>query len=243
LLEYFLQDGLPEDSVVCSLLSSSSSGSSSPVTMKKKSTRRLSRNPVFMPTLRVLKRDIRRKYNEMWCNTINNHDPSLVAKFFTEFAMPNIRFFFSTAGPDPQAECYALYMEEKKRTKKPELVIGTKDVVSGLVVAFHMTPDLIVRMGRSQVRVREGDSGSVVAADFVMKGTQVFLPYGTGPDGSMYEAGCGPESLTLKWEKMNTPRDFQMAGKTYMVLDEMNRITCLQIKIDFYGLQEISTPF
>jgi hypothetical protein len=209
--------------------------------MKKKSTRRLSRNPVFMPTLRVLKRDIRRKYNEMWCNTINNHDPSLVAKFFTEFAMPNIRM--TTAGPDPQNPCYATYMEEKVRTRKPEMMVGTDDIVKGMVVAFHMTPDLIVRMERSQVRVREGDSGSVVVADFEMRGTQVFVPFGTGPDGSMYEAGCAPDSLTLRWEKINTPKDFAMKGKTYMVLDEMNRITCVQLKIDFYRIEEISTPF
>jgi hypothetical protein len=94
-----------------------------------------------------------------------------------------------------------------------------------------------------QVRVREGESGSVVVADFVMKGTQVFLPYGTGPDGSIYEAGCAPDSLSLKWEKMNKPRDFGMEGTIYMVLDQMNRITRVQLKIDVYRIEEISTPF
>jgi hypothetical protein len=51
-------------------------------------------NPAFLPHIRILKKDIRRTYGEMFVNVVNLHDPALLRKFLHEFCVPLCRFDF-----------------------------------------------------------------------------------------------------------------------------------------------------
>jgi len=164
--------------------------------------------------------------------------------FFTEFSVPFVRF--SNTEPDKGTESYKVYLEEKLRKRKPELVVGREDVVNVFVGIFEMAPDLIVQTKRSQVKVKEGDDGSVVDSDISIKGTQLFqLVYADAAsvddDGNKEDLGCvAPKERTARvvWDKSNKPVDFQMDGKFHMILDEMNRIVGVHMKVNYYR----STP-
>ncbi len=55
--------------------------------------RRPSTNIPFIPSIRILKRDIRRKYVQMISNVMNSHDVSLFSSFIDEFYHPNFLYF------------------------------------------------------------------------------------------------------------------------------------------------------
>ncbi len=57
----------------------------------RKSYKRPSNNPVYMPALRILRRDIRRRYCEMMNNVVNSYDSSLILNFFHDFSIPNLQ--------------------------------------------------------------------------------------------------------------------------------------------------------
>ncbi len=69
--------------------------------------RRPSTNIPFIPSIRILKRDIRRKYVGMMSNVMNSHDMTLFSSFIDDFCHPNFsishswpqntRQFFQTA--------------------------------------------------------------------------------------------------------------------------------------------------
>lgn len=66
----------------------------------RKSYKRLSNNPVYMPALRILKRDIRRKYADMMNNVLNSDDRKLIWNFFRDFSTPMIQTVHNTFNDD-----------------------------------------------------------------------------------------------------------------------------------------------
>lgn len=69
---------------------------------KPKWKRPLSSNPAYHPTLRILKRDIRRKYGDMLNNVFNSHDLKLISEFFQTFAN---RDFLHTLNAEMAQNC------------------------------------------------------------------------------------------------------------------------------------------
>lgn len=62
----------------------------------KKRTRKRRRhaNPSFLPAIRILRRDIRRKYSEMMANVLNSCDAALHRCFLQEFAVPHVTDYY-----------------------------------------------------------------------------------------------------------------------------------------------------
>lgn len=74
--------------------------STSPIKKKRKSYKRLSINPTFMPALRIFKNDIRRRYIDMITNVINSYDTKLHEKFFLDFALPGATHTYHRFPPE-----------------------------------------------------------------------------------------------------------------------------------------------
>ncbi len=124
-----------------------------------------------MPGLRIFRRDIRRRYGEMFVNVSNNHDPSLLERFFNEFCTPDCKFI--TVKPRD---------EESKRTldsaiKKGEVDVSTstmKQLVQVMAMNYEIMPDSVIRLSECNVRVKQGMKGSSITGKAVLRGTRLY---------------------------------------------------------------------
>jgi hypothetical protein len=141
---------------------------------KKQCGRKPSFRPEYMPGLRVLKNDIRRRYGEMYINVTNSHDPSLINKFFYQFCLPDCRydpripddnnfgkFLHSLKPKNPVAECAGNGG-------------GVSSLVYGVIATMPIVPDMIARLLNFQVRITKGESGSRLTATIVIQGSQIY---------------------------------------------------------------------
>jgi hypothetical protein len=128
-------------------------------------------NPAFRPELRILRRDIRRRYGEMFMNVMNSHDIGLFSRFVRHFCIPTCQSWEinSTCSADVEA-----------RTATPLLLAhhmgNSVEIIQRTRVLFEMVPDLTVRFSNVQVTVATNDKGSKVSADITIIGTHLFNP-------------------------------------------------------------------
>ena len=169
-LEALLEDIINDESPSSVTDNSSSSDSLEIMKGKKPHKRRerrtKSRNPVYMPNLRILRRDIRRRYAEMFLYSVNSHDGALIAKFFAEFSIPNCVF-------------QTMQLREKVKfmppSEAPPLTsTGPHAIIYGLTRNQRVIPDSVFRFKDCQVRVREGYSGSIVQAHLTCQGHRMY---------------------------------------------------------------------
>mmetsp|Transcript_20258 Transcript_20258/g.22003 ORF Transcript_20258/g.22003 Transcript_20258/m.22003 type:complete len:291 (-) Transcript_20258:120-992(-) len=135
----------------------------------RKRRRRRATNPSFMPEIRVYRRDIRRKYSEMFLNVINNHDLVLLGKFIDEFFRPECQVIQVT----PLDNEFSKVIEQVIHKGVGRSVSGLKEFLYACALNLEMRPDTIVRPQEAQVRVRQGYRGSVVVTKSLMKGTLI----------------------------------------------------------------------
>lgn len=242
LLEDVLDDKSIEQSFTFTVPShsDSSSGCSSPLIVTKKPDRRRSRNPVYMPALRILKRDIRRRYGEMFINTVNSHDPSLLAKFLTEFCAPNVRFLTKEPPANSSPESIETFRKSKELHKKPDLLIGAEQITSMLGISFITSPDVIIRSKASKLSIREGENGATIISDVSFRGTSVLdfrfeprhdseNPFAS-PMSSYPEFNHAlPAPSIVRFIPIPEPIELRMDGYFVMRVDEMNRIISFQM--------------
>lgn len=127
-------------------------------------------NPKTMPEIRVLRRDIRRKYGEMMINVTNNTDVSLYEQFFKEFGMPDLRSVFRRSVAN-------------KVTRTVDDVVfnghnpgfsNLSQLVGAYALNAAMMPDWHFKVKDCQIRMRQGYQGSVIILRTVAKGTRIF---------------------------------------------------------------------
>jgi hypothetical protein len=140
---------------------------------KEKGKRRKSLNPTYMPELRVFRRDIRRRYGEMWVNVNNYHDPSLLDSWFREFCRPDCEFYTFKPSPHTSSDRESLVAYEKLG-KKEETILGLNDIISAFIMNFELMPDSVARLKECQVRVVQGDIGSRIVGKIMIRGTKLF---------------------------------------------------------------------
>ncbi len=133
--------------------------------------RRRSIAPNYMPEIRILRRDIRRRYAEMFINVANNHDLTLMEKFFEEFCRPDCKVV-RVLSPNEQFEKTMKLLTLKNID---HTVSDLKDMIHAFAFNYEMMPDTIFRLTGCQVRARQGVSGSVVIAKSRVKGTRLFI--------------------------------------------------------------------
>jgi hypothetical protein len=133
--------------------------------------KRRSTNPTYMPELRILRRDIRRKYCEMFRNVTNNRDFALIKSFFEEYCRPECTFTTTKQFDETSRETMAGVM---KKSKGDVIVSSLRDFMAGMAVNCEMMPDAVFLLEDCQIRVKQGVKGSSVICKALLKGTRLY---------------------------------------------------------------------
>ncbi len=133
--------------------------------------KRRSTNPTYMPELRILRRDIRRKYCEMFRNVANNRDFALIKSFFEEYCRPECTFTTTKQFDETSRKTMASVM---KKSKGNVIVSSLRDLMAGMAVNYEMMPDAIFLLEDCQIRVKQGVKGSSVICKALIKGTRLY---------------------------------------------------------------------
>lgn len=199
-----------------------------------KSYRKRSFNVAFIPALRILKRDIRRRYIDMFNNVINSHDNQLFCSFIDEFYRPECKsaHFF----PDNVPPCFR------------SLEINGIDLLKRThMINTVALPDSVIQMFNAKICKRLDEKGSRIMGSFHAQGTAIYLPkmYNGVPvdrNDSISQYCVNPMDLVYVEDFMShlqlaaTPMMMQLSGTFEMILDEEHRfvsacILCNDIKI------------
>ncbi len=181
-------------------------------------TRRASTNAAYLPFLRILKRDIRRKYADMMNNTFNLYDPELVSKFFTTFAIPDFRY------SDTVTEEI-----ERKTVFRSAYVQGVQSILRLYVTPAYMLPDLLVRLESVRVCKRSDEPGSRVLSKVSMRGTLLYIPKVPINSVTVDDEGNVDRS---QFQPQSPPKTVHLEGICVMHLDENHHIRVLEVVID-----------
>jgi hypothetical protein len=119
-------------------------------------------NPNFMPEIRILRRDIRRRYGEMLLNVANTHDPSLFEKFIEDIFHPDCQIIRNQ--PSRSSASNLIIGLVYNKFAPMEFVSGTQDLLKEYSYHCEMVPDSVFLLQESYVRVKQGFGGSVVTA-------------------------------------------------------------------------------
>ena len=181
---------------------------------KKRPTRRPSRNIPFLPGVRILRRDVRRKYGPMLLNVLNSHDGNLVRKFFEEYSSPlvEVRHLFPSTDPS--------------QPPRVTSVTGVEPIIRSFLGNFLMVPDHIIRFSEMSVIQRMDESGSRVVAHTVCKGTMLYSVDKTGSphrrrpsEGVQSEIKDSLRHESPAMTKLEKPLEFLMEGVMTIFLD------------------------
>ncbi len=227
-------------------------------------------NPKTMPEIRVLRRDIRRKYGEMMINVTNNTDVSLYEQFFKEFGMPDLRTIIrrSVANELSSAIDVVIYNGSYPG------VSSQSELVNAYALNAAMMPDWTFKVKDCQIRMRQGYQGSVILLKTLMKGTRIFSVEakasnigGDDSDSSVSTAfpSSGDSSLTpnpfeqrsfkrleeagyidrvnYRWVIADPPLDTTAEVIFVMILDEMHHIQQYHIDYNLISEKPISYPY
>lgn len=185
--------------------------------------RRLNANPRFLPAIRILRRDIRRKYGEMLTNVLNNCDAALHRCFLQEFAVPHVTDYYQDFPSELLRHC-----------QSPRKVQGIEDQVEVFRRQCLSTPDIIFRLSDVKVCQRLNTPGSRLVASILVKGTVL---YNIISDNCLTTVGNtqfleenqsivtveNPLTRTALLKTLENPIDLSLKVILTVYLDEQNR--------------------
>jgi len=142
---------------------------------KEKGKRRRKRrciNPIFMPEIRILRRDIRRRYAEMFINVANSHDTSLMLKFSHDLFRPDCQF----VRPNPPRNLVSKVISEVVYDQVSHYCrfSGLHYLANECSFIYEMMPDCIFLLQESSLRLKQGFGGSIITLKLSSRGTQTF---------------------------------------------------------------------
>ncbi len=193
--------------------------------------RRPSTNIPFIPSIRILKRDIRRKYVEMISNVINSHDAALFSSFIDEFYHPN----FSISYTSPQTVEHFF---------KPLHLIGRDRVKTFLLGGFFFVPDGVEIHSDNKICKRLNENGSRIVGNLEKSGTMIYLPKeikGVPVDRNKSLRDClrsletppppirSHEDIVNNFQLSLQPLRVRSRSHYQIVLDENHRFLSLQV--------------
>ncbi len=161
---------------------------------KRKSTKRTTNNPKFIPTIRILRRDIRRKYGEMLMNVLNCFDLDLHRKFLHEFAVPNLSQRFSVFPPEMLA-----------RLHFSRQFLGIEELIESYRRQYMVTPDITFHLSEVQICKRLNTAGSRLVAKVSVRGTILY---------SLVPCKQDVDSQTIPIDKISGAPSFLQGPKT-----------------------------
>ncbi len=129
--------------------------------------------PNFMPELRIMRSDIRRKFGVMYTNMVNSHDSSLLTRFFEDFTTPDCQIIrvippMSEVGKNSNSIIF---------NGNYRAISGLKEAANELNLTLKMMPDHCASLQECQVRIRQGSQGSIVAFKMLSRGVRAFTAY------------------------------------------------------------------
>jgi len=181
-----------------------------------KSSRKPSFRVPFIPSLRILKRDVRRKYIDMFFHVMNSHDEQLFSSFLDDFYIP---------------EC----LTEHTFTKGSQYCLcdlhlqGT-DLIKRLHGIHCQTmPDALFLMSNSKICKRLNESGSRIVGNFHTSGTAVYIAKNgcTGKDINKKDLVRRPslhdKNEMIEFGLADEPLKIDLKGTYIIELDENHR--------------------
>jgi hypothetical protein len=180
-----------------------------PLKKKRKSSRKPSFHPAFIPSLRVMKRDIRRSYCDIVMNVLNSQDISFLSSYFHTFCLPSVETFDNDLQVVPDN-----YL-------RPTHTVGYERMLESCRISFLIFPDLVYFFTNAEIRVRLHEKGSHLVGDLQLVGTQLFdLPSSTSAVNALI-----PVEIKI---------EFVLKGKFHFVLDENHRIQTIRLMFESY---------
>lgn len=193
---------------------------------EKRNTRKPSFRPAYIPELRIIKRDIRRRYPEMMQNVMNSYDINLLERFYQQFTTPTMECFDDAA----PSTVYDDYHWPKQSKGYHRLLQATK-------MTFELFPDAVYYVDDVQVSVTLHERGSRITCRMRCKRTQIwdakFLP----PNHSL--EGEDNRFPSFELVKLECPVVNEMEGRFIMWLDEANRIVMVRLTTDRFTFTPI----
>ncbi len=126
--------------------------------------------PSFMPELRIMRHDIRRKYGEMFVNVSNSCDFLLMRRLFDEFVRPDCVI----DRVSPQSNIYKnIHQISFTAVSAPGSDI--EKFLHGFAMRCDMTTQ-VLRLQECQVRTRQGSQGSLIVLKTLATSVQLFAP-------------------------------------------------------------------
>lgn len=189
---------------------------------KKKKKRRRHSNPTFLPAIRILRRDIRRKYGEMMSNVLNSCDRDLCLRFLKAFAIPTFISYYQVF---PSELLTYLHCSRK--------IEGVEEVVEIFCRKCFSAPDIVFHASDNKVCQRLNTPGSRVVANLSVKGTMLYA-FVSDRNHAVEDQSEDSfiDQLAQKMiflQKLNPPLDISLKGSYTLLLDEQHRIIALVI--------------
>ncbi len=216
--------------------------SSNPGKRKRRSTKRTTNNPKFIPAIRIFRRDIRRKYAEMLTNVLNSYDLDLHRRFLQEFGNPDLIQVFRSYPPDLL----------EKLSRKPHNV-GIDSLIEGISRQYLAIPDIVFQLSDVKVCQRLNTPGSKIVASSMVRGTMLYSIVRTQKytiqdnnyqqvpsekeDNSMFATGSSKHDDHVLLELLEKQIDYCMEGIVTISLDDQHRFVSICIeaeKVDQY---------
>mmetsp|Transcript_27941 Transcript_27941/g.30536 ORF Transcript_27941/g.30536 Transcript_27941/m.30536 type:complete len:280 (-) Transcript_27941:76-915(-) len=209
---------------------------------KKRSSTHRTDNPKYIPAIRILRRDIRRKYAEMLTNVLNSYDLDLHRRFLQEFGNPDLIQVFRSYPPDLL----------EKLSRKPHNV-GIDSLIEGISRQYLAIPDIVFQLSDVKVCQRLNTPGSKIVASSMVRGTMLYSIVRTQKytiqdnnyqqvpsekeDNSMFATGSLKHDDHVLLELLEKQIDYCMEGIVTISLDDQHRFVSICIeaeKVDQY---------
>ena len=200
-----------------------------PAKKKRRSTKRTTNNPKFMPAIRIFRRDIRRKYAEMLNNVLNSYDLELHRRFLEEFGNPDlIQIIFQSYPAD-------LF---EKLSYAPRIE-GIDSLVESIGRQYLTVPDIAFQLSDVKVCQRLNTPGSKVVATSMIRGTMLYsiVPTQRSIQDNDHELSSEKEDRSryedqVFLEMLDKQLDFCLEGIVTISLDDQHRFISISIEAE-----------
>lgn len=180
----------------------------------QQSTRKPSYRIPFIPSLRILKRDIRRKYIDMFFLVMNSHDERLFSSFVDEFYLPQC-LAEHTFTMDSSYCLYDLHLQ------------GTELIKQLHRINCRTMPDARFLMSNNKICKRLHENGSRIIGNFQSSGTAIYIPKNAYKEiyttDLMKRLSLQDKNETIEFELAEEPLKIDLGGTYTIELDENHR--------------------
>lgn len=201
-----------------------------PTKKKKKSTKRPTNNPKFIPAIRILRRDIRRKYAEMMTNVLNSYDLKLHRRFLEEFGHPDLIRILRSYPSD--------FFEKLNHKTRLE---GIDSLIEGISRQYLAIPDIIFQMSDVKVCQRLNTSGSKIIATTMVRGTMLYsivpvqkysIQDNNNHNSKQVLSEKEDDTNQVLLELLDKQIDYCTAGIVTISLDDQHRFLSICIEVE-----------